>query len=370
MKTKSLSTLAALCSCCLFAHSTVARSWVEVPGPSPAPGATEGIAAVTDTDVWSVGFGLQNGFNAALTQHWDGTSWNTVPAQLPSDPYSFLFGVIALNSQNVWTVGYSLDDAGVVFSNLIEHWDGVSWQIVPSPNVQLASNTLYAISAISPNDIWAVGYTDTTGGPHHFLPLALHWDGTAWTIVPTPTTAGGLLLAVKAFATDDVWAVGERQAQSSHTITSTTYILHWNGTTWRVVQSPNNAVAVNALLGVSGAASNDVWAVGLTGDSFSDNGALALHWDGLEWTIVPPAATSGADPLYAVVAISSRNVMAVGSIDGAPLAERWNGNTWSVVPTPTAESPAGLVAISAGGKGSLWASGYQASGELFLKAAR
>src|SRR5262249_107677 len=132
MKTKSISILAALCSCSLFANSTVARSWVEVPGPILPPGSTVGIAAVTVTDVWSVGYGLQNGFNAVLTQHWDGTSWNTVSAQLPTDPFSFFYGVIALGSRNVWAVGHSLDDTGVVFSTLIERWDGASWQIIPS----------------------------------------------------------------------------------------------------------------------------------------------------------------------------------------------------------------------------------------------
>src|SRR5205823_6123512 len=135
MRIKSVSILAALCSSCLFASSTVARSWVEVPAPIPSPGNISGIAAVTDTDVWSVGYQFQDGSNVVLTQHWDGGTWSVVPAQMPSDPYSFFSGVIALNSRNVWAVGYSLDSDGVLFSNLVEHWDGLSWQIVPSPNV-------------------------------------------------------------------------------------------------------------------------------------------------------------------------------------------------------------------------------------------
>jgi hypothetical protein len=141
MRTKSVSIFAALCSCCLFANPTLARSWVEVPAPIPNPGNAAGIAPVTDTDVWSVGYGLQDGVYVVLTQHWDGTAWNTVPAQMPLDPYSFFEDVIALKSGNVWAVGYSLDDAAVVFSNLIEHWDGTSWRI-PSPNVDLRSNSL------------------------------------------------------------------------------------------------------------------------------------------------------------------------------------------------------------------------------------
>jgi len=368
MRIKSVSTLAALCSYCLLPNSTLARSWVEVPPPSPSPGNITSIAVVTDTDVWSVGFQLQDGVNVVLTQHWDGSTWSVVPAQLPSDPYSFFQGVIALNSRNVWAVGYSLDADGVTFSNLAEHWDGTSWQIVPTPNVEFRDNLLYATSAVSPNDIWAVGFTDTISGQHENLPLALHWDGTTWTIVPTPATRGALLLAAKALASNDVWAVGEDEGPG-HVTTATTYILHWDGTLWRGVPSPNGTAAVNALEGVSGVASNDVWAVGFTGASFTDNGALALHWDGAAWTIVPTAATAGGDPLYAVAAVTSHNVWAVGILSGAPLTERWNGTAWSVVPTPAVEPNAGLTAISAR-KTSLWTSGFQASDELFLKLVR
>jgi hypothetical protein len=153
---------------------------------------------VTDTDVWGVGYGFQDGSNVIQTQHWDGAAWNTVAPQMPLDPYSFFYGVIAPGSRNVWAAGTSLDSDGVNFSNLIEHWDGTSWQIVPTPNVDLRNNSLYAISAVSPNDIWAVGATDTTGGGlGRKLPLSLHWDGTAWTIVPTPGTAGGAKLSEK-----------------------------------------------------------------------------------------------------------------------------------------------------------------------------
>ncbi len=174
MRTKSVSILAALCSCSLFASSTLARSWVEVPAPIPPPGASTGIAAVTDTDVWSVGYRLQNGLNVVLTQHWDGTAWNAIPAQMPArDPYSFFDGATALGSRNVWAVGNSLDSNAVIFSNLVEHWDGTSWQIVPSPNVNRRDNALFSLSAVSPHDIWAVGYTDTISGLHNFNPQGL-----------------------------------------------------------------------------------------------------------------------------------------------------------------------------------------------------
>ena len=56
------------------------------------------------------------------------------------------------------------------------HWDGTAWTITPSP----AAGTLTGITARSASDVWAVGYTT---GPQT---LTLHWDGTTWTTVPSP----------------------------------------------------------------------------------------------------------------------------------------------------------------------------------------
>src|SRR5205823_2591204 len=35
-----------------------------------------------------------------------------------------------------------------------------TWSIIPSPNVLKSSNRLLGVSALSPNDVWAVGHYD------------------------------------------------------------------------------------------------------------------------------------------------------------------------------------------------------------------
>ena len=362
MKINAVAAIAALGGCCLFASSTLARSIVEVPGPTPNPGTITAITTVSDADVWSVGYHVVNGNNVGLTQHWDGTLWSVVPDAMPRNPYSFFYGTSATSSSDVWAAGYSVDENGIVIANLIEHWDGTSWTVVPSPGVASHDNILYAIDALTTADVWSVGYVDTIRGNHFFTPGALHWDGTAWSVVSPPATAGATLAAVHMIASNDVWAVGGSAAG--------TYTLHWDGTTWSVIPSPNGAGAISTLRGVSGTAANDVWAVGVTGPSYTEYSALAMHWDGTAWTVVPTATTSDLDPLSAVTAISSRNVIAAGSVGGEPLLERWNGRAWSIVPTPPVDSGGALTSVSAGSKGSLWSSGSQTSGELFLKLAR
>src|SRR5437764_621866 len=53
------------------------------------------------------------------------------------------------------------------------------WSVVSSPNVGTSSNVLNGVAVVSANDVWAVGYY--SGGT-----LIEHWDGTSWSVVPSP----------------------------------------------------------------------------------------------------------------------------------------------------------------------------------------
>src|SRR6266699_3438247 len=105
-------------------------------------------------------------------------SWNIVPS-----PNSNQFGINSINSiahvsaNDIWAVGDSIDQSNRNNSQpLIEHWDGTSWSIVASPNPNTI-NVLNGITAISSNDIWAVGYTNPGSNTQT---LTEHWDGTSW----------------------------------------------------------------------------------------------------------------------------------------------------------------------------------------------
>src|SRR5205814_6091515 len=83
-------------------------------------------------------------------------------------------GVVAAN--DIWAVGTYSPNSGV--QTLIEHWNGKSWSIVPSPSPNVSN--LYGIAVVAANDIWAVG--DLVSDP-----LIEHWNGTQWSIVPSPS---------------------------------------------------------------------------------------------------------------------------------------------------------------------------------------
>ena len=62
------------------------------------------------------------------------------------------------------------------------------------------------MAAISATDVWAVGEQNLN------QTVTEHWNGTAWSVVPSPSvTAGGVqdfLSSVSAIGSSDVWAVG------------------------------------------------------------------------------------------------------------------------------------------------------------------
>jgi hypothetical protein len=67
------------------------------------------------------------------------------------------------------------------------------------------------VAATSPTSAWAVGdYGSGQYGPYYTL--ILHWNGTGWSQVNSPNPPGGKidnLYAVSASSAANVWAVGD-----------------------------------------------------------------------------------------------------------------------------------------------------------------
>jgi hypothetical protein len=169
-------------------------------------------------DVWGVGFsGLSSAQASTFVVHFNGTIWQTVPS--PNVGKSSAFnGVVALAPDNVWAVGSSGDVSDGPTLTLIEHYDGSEWSVVPSPNVgpnsMFQSNRLFGITALSPTDIWAFGSYFQANGDGNQMTLLMHWDGTSWTLAPSPNPEMGSILNDVLFAGvttgQNVWIVGSQ----------------------------------------------------------------------------------------------------------------------------------------------------------------
>jgi hypothetical protein len=188
-----------------------------------------------------------------------------------------------IDASNGWAVGNE---------GLIMRWNGIAWSIVSSPTTA----NLLAVSMISPNDGWAVG----SG-------VILRWNGSNWVSVTSPvnTTLFGLDMVSDA----DGWAAGVGGA-----------IARWNGTNWQTAQSPitQTAVSIRSLDMIS---STSGWAVG--GAINSNPGTRSiLRWDGNAWNVF---SSTTAFRLLAISFSSADVGIAVGSGGGAIM---WNGTNW------------------------------------------
>jgi hypothetical protein len=270
------------------------------------------VAAISPTDAWVVG-GINVGRQQTLVQHWDGVSWERVPAPSPGgDPE--LSAVDAVAANDVWAAGqYPAPGGGI--QPLFLHWDGQRWRRVPpGPGTEQSGGVIFDLVVLSATDVWAVGYKGTPVFAE-FEPLAEHWDGASWQVVdvPNPPAGANLLQGITGIATDDVWAVGGT--------TDGGFIEHWDGSAWSLELVENEG----KLRGVAALSTDDVWA---TGTSSYPRSQL-LHWDGTAWKLVRGPRAGVTSALLEAVAVSPNEIWAVGDYSsdlgepGATLTERY-----------------------------------------------
>ncbi|MEO6456930.1 MAG: S-layer homology domain-containing protein, partial [Chloroflexia bacterium] len=322
-------------------------------GPSITLGSVrnmlEGVDALSADDIWAVGSYSSEvpdyDGRRTLIQHWDGTQWTTVASPNPSTETNILYAVHARSATDVWAVGEYDSAPGSLQSprTLTIHWDGSNWSVVPSPSRgTVLGSILRDVVAIGPNDVWAVGHS--FGEP--LAPLIMHWDGNQWSISEAVQSTGYAcyLAGIDAVSSTDVWAVGYCDSVQGPPFISLT--MHWNGSMWNHVPSPSpgDVNRISSLSDVEAVSSNDVWAVGYyevnDGAGSTISKSLIVRWNGTAWTqVVSPNLPSVGNGLYGVSVISANDIWAVGSwwrssAEGQPLTIHWDGNQWSYVGSP------------------------------------
>jgi|GEM_PF-2345586 len=297
--------------------------WDIVPSPDME---LNDIEVISQDDIWAVGFG------PAL--HWDGVQWSLVSVPGVS---VHLNAVDAISTDDVWAVGSAQSSPVAI------HWDGEDWSSVQTPVPGAYWNTLSGVTAIATDDVWAVGnYSNIVSEPARTL--AMHWDGNQWTVVstPSPGTGNNYLRGVTAVSTNDIWAVGDYNGVG---VPFRPLILHWDGSLWNVAVSDGFAPWAVYLYGVEAIDANNVWAVG-SFDDVGGFGTLTIHWDGNQWQrVLSPKRQAQDNSLLDLSVISASDIWAVGSSgtyggDGATLVEHYSDPCTIVTPTSIATSTA------------------------------
>jgi len=345
--------------------SCTALKLYPAPDHGKMPDLLNAVTVVGPQDAWAVGYAVIPQPSLApertLIEHWNGQRWQitaspngkTENAGLPDN--GVLNAVAAVSAKDIWAAGYyqaRKSGQGELDSNtLIEHWNGLDWQVVASPTSPSGNGRLNAIAALSADDVWAAGQTMISDGKTD-LPLLEHWDGKQWSVIPSFPRAGSTVLnGLAVVSARSIWVAGENFISP----TAQGLLAHWDGSRWKLFPFPD----VFSFGQLSASAPDDIWALGTS---------LALaaqveHWDGQKWSVMPLPRFSSTAPYYVllseITAVTASDVWAVGTLrihDGTIndmkeqfLVLHWNGKTWQrvkvQVPQPRANNSANAIAI-------------------------
>ena len=352
---------------------------------TPGTGADDvllGSTCANATRCWAVGITIKNidsnGTFSPLVETSNGRVWTLgAQPQLRANHGGGLFDISCVGGSDCWAVGALLSEGGNSnpTGTLIEHWNGSSWSIVPSPTPTGASVVgaiLQSVSCSSSSNCFAVGFATDDNG-RNLRDVIEHWNGTAWNIVPGGATGETFdqLSAVQCLAADDCWAVGNvGPAQQSPNflpifpgaVADQGLIEHWDGRSWSVTPSATYpSPAGGYLYGLACATATDCWASGSMTDPISGNasGLLMERWDGTTWTDVSASVPGSTNPgiLSSISCLSSVRCWAVGSsgsfgggggsgFQPQGVIDSWNGTSWSIDPSPDVTAFSFLDSIS------------------------
>jgi hypothetical protein len=367
-KTLTINTLLVLAVLPVGALAGGVEDWTVVESPNAGFTYNTLLAAepLAPDDVWAAGYFQTTGVDPGRRTfmiHWNGADWTQVATPNPGAGNNQVYALEALAPNDVWAVGSSDNGDPNASSALVLHYDGAAWSTVAAPQPH-RNTVLTCISALAANDIWAAGYTGVWGlDPEGIQPLAMHYDGTTWSTVNIPGFTDAQinpLSDILAIAPDDVWTVGYNGWPDPFL----TLAYHFDGEVWTRVDSPNPADRANKFEAICALGPNDIWAVGsqfMTGVGYH---TLTAHWDGVGWTLVPspnrPIAGSW-NFLWDVEANGPDDVWAVGmniiSTVLYPHAMHWDGSAWTYAQLPDVAFSSRVDGLALLPDGSAWAVG-------------
>lgn len=273
-----------------------------------------------------------------------------VPTPDQNEFNNALYASSASSPNDIWAVG-----------NITIHFDGKHWKDFPAPGAMDDSSHLSGVLTFSPTLAWAGGGGDDKGQ------IIDQWNGKKWERLqglPFPPAYYPYVMTMSATSANDIWVTGSIDPLHEN---YQLFFEHWNGTFWETNNFLPGAVAW--LYGASQDATNDAWAVGffLVEDEYET--PLAVHYNGSDWIVADLPFPQGAQnaQLQGVLALAPNNVWAVGWQNSAApyyytnttLIYHFDGHSWTIVPSPDATGTS-LMGIVANSANDMYAFGFSA----------
>ncbi|RMF74671.1 MAG: hypothetical protein D6738_05695 [Acidobacteria bacterium] len=241
------------------------------------------VSASAADNVWGVSGGMWSTDQGGYANRFNGTDWETM--QLPA-PYGYRNdpqGIFAAGPDDVWIVGLGGASKNH-WEGYVQHWNGTSWERVPTPVDGQDLIFFESIDGSGPDDIWISGHVN------YVEDLLLHWDGSSWSrhaglARPEP------LEDVAAPAPDNAWA-------SPYSQTPGTPFFRFDGESWvegSVVEVPG-AQTVN-WRDLSRAGDCEVWSAGSYHDGTTHH-TLVARMVGTALTVGRSASEAGPDETH------------------------------------------------------------------------
>ena len=278
-----------------------------------------------------------------LVERWDGSRWTYEGTPEPAGTTrGGLTAVSCVSERTCVAVGWVTKAQGPR-AGLVERWNGSSWSI----DARAPSGPgLDGVSCAS------VGFCVVVGGSVFEL-----WESSRWSL--RRSVKGAELAAVSCVSRRACAAVGSRHGRT---------LAEWfDGSRWSIEPTPNPAAApdlggprARALAGVSCTSAGACTAVGASisytpvgnSEQGEQDNPLALRWDGRSWTRERSPTTDLR--FRAVSCTASTACLALGD-DAQPRVYAWTGYRWKAV-----RDPAGVPT------GAGWVGGLPGPGAPFL----
>jgi len=251
-------------------------------GPAGQASRLLAVTATGPANAWAAG-DLCEGCTPSprlAVQHWNGKSWNVrkLPATIAQSDYGVV-SMAASSNSNVWIISdTALGAAAVRLTG--SKWTATklpSWVVRVAFGSGLVDNTVLDFGS---RNVW-----DFSLGAATLPTVAARFNGHLWRKTFMPT----MPLHVSAVSANDIWAVGPTRKTMHLPLTQQTDIaMHWNGHFWKSIRVPRvRSTAVGGYVsGMVAQSPKQLWLGVPTGGTIGNLRGLLLHWNGSRWAHV------------------------------------------------------------------------------------
>lgn len=355
-----------------------AASTSEVP---PVPnggthGSLEAVSCPSSSECVAVGsFTTVGGTQVPLSDEWNGSSWSVLQSQSPQGKGSSqLDGVSCYAVKGCMAVGtITSSRSDQAFA---ESWNGGTWALSTMTGIRKDDSSFADVTCTGPGFCVAVGsYLDPRSDD--YAPLAEEWQRSSWQETKASSAPGSIVdqfQNITCTGVDFCIAVGHYiNGNGEGKALGATLAEAWNGSTWTIepTPSPGSGGDLAGLSGISCALVDSCVAVGYSTNGLGSSRPLTETWNGSDWisvkTAIPDGASSSLDEVSCTDYCESVGTYTLDLGSSKPLVETNRSGSWSQIAAPGKEgvAPASLDSVSCGSASSCVAVGsYEVSSTI------